>query len=406
MKKGAVCLFLLVCVSMLLCAESNINLNEEMFVKENLRLRSSESATSSIITTMRTATKVEIIEIGKSDVIDGYKSNWVKVKILEGKDVDGNNLKKDAVGWCYAGYLSDTVGRYDYIDLSDRNLKIKKIGFMTLQEEKAWRKLAGYYFVRQPRSTIPEVEEDDTDWGKDYVYFGRGCHSILYKNGKWIHGGDGEAEEFELASVSEDGNTFVMKNGYSTQTWEISGEYLYINSFPYYKITGPDCYKRFLKGFVKEYNDSVKKYAETRSGYSKKLGKIPDEILKALSNGDIKSYAKYADSEEPVDLVIADYRQRSTFLLDELIDENDEVKSAFDFMKSDLSGHKSKIGKLKPQINEFINSTVNDFETNHKDADVLVEYTFDSYRYIQMFFKIKQDSVCLVGLNEYSVYRP
>ena len=75
-------------------------------------------------------------------------------------------------------------------------------------------------------------------------------------------------------------------------------------------------------------------------------------------------------------------------------------------MKSDLSDHKSKIGKLKPQINEFINSTVNDFETNHKDADVLVEYTFDSYRYIQMFFKIKQDSVYLVGLNEYSVYRP
>ena len=73
---------------------------------------------------------------------------------------------------------------------------------MTLQEEKAWRKLAGYYFVRQPRSTIPEVEEDDTDWGKDYVYFGRGCHSILYKNGKWVHGGDGEAEEFELASVT------------------------------------------------------------------------------------------------------------------------------------------------------------------------------------------------------------
>ena len=231
MKKGAVCLFLLVCVSMLLCAESNINLNEEMFVKENLRLRSSESATSSIITTMRTATKVEIIEIGKSDVIDGYKSNWVKVKILEGKDVDGNSLKSDTVGWCYGGYLSDTVGRYDYIDLSDRNLKIKKIGFKTLKEEKAWRKLAGYYFVRQPRSIIPEVKESDTDWGKDYVSFGRGCHSILYKNGKWIHGGDGEAEEFELVSVSEDGSIFVMKNDYSTQTWEISGEYLYINSF-------------------------------------------------------------------------------------------------------------------------------------------------------------------------------
>ena len=64
---------------------------------------------------------------------------------------------------------------------------------------------------------------------------------------------------------------------------------------------------------------------------------------------------------------------------------------------------------ISTQLRRYLrisNFTVNDFETNHKDADVLVEYTFDSYRYIQMFFKIKQDSVCLVGLNEYSVYRP
>ena len=77
-----------------------------MTVSENLKLRSSEATSTQVLTVMSAGTKVKILELGKSEIIDGISSNWVKVEVLSNaKDRDGKPIKKGTVGWCYGGYL-------------------------------------------------------------------------------------------------------------------------------------------------------------------------------------------------------------------------------------------------------------------------------------------------------------
>ena len=77
-----------------------------MTVKENLKLRSEEATSSEVLTVMSEGAKVQILEIGKSDIIGGIKSNWVKVKIQKGsRDTQGRLIIPGVVGWCYGGYL-------------------------------------------------------------------------------------------------------------------------------------------------------------------------------------------------------------------------------------------------------------------------------------------------------------
>ena len=198
-------------IALFIFAETNMQINKEMYVKENLRLRSEESTASSVVAVMRVGSKVKILELGKEEIIDSIRSNWVKIEVLNGKSKSGDVIKKGTKGWCFGGYLSDYVGRFDYIDLSNRDFKIEKIQFKNESDAAAWEKLAGLYFVGSPHKTISEPKEIDTPWGKDYG-FGLGCHSVSYENGTWIHGGDGEAEEFELESISPDKTVFLMKN--------------------------------------------------------------------------------------------------------------------------------------------------------------------------------------------------
>jgi hypothetical protein len=85
---------------------TNVTPNKIMTVSENLKLRSAEATTSEIITVMSAGTKVKILELGKTENIDGINSNWVKVEVQAGaKDRDGKPIKKGTVGWCYGGYL-------------------------------------------------------------------------------------------------------------------------------------------------------------------------------------------------------------------------------------------------------------------------------------------------------------
>ena len=42
---------------------------------------------------MSAGTKVKTLEVGKEEIIDGIKSNWVKVEIISGKDINGKELK-------------------------------------------------------------------------------------------------------------------------------------------------------------------------------------------------------------------------------------------------------------------------------------------------------------------------
>lgn len=393
-------------IALFVFAETNVRINKEMYVKENLRLRSGESTASSLVAVMRVGSKVKILELGKEEIIDSIRSNWVKIEVLNGKTKSGDIIENGTRGWCFGGYLSDYVGKFDYIDLSNRDFKIQKIQFKNDRDAAAWEKLAGLYFVGSPHKTISEPEEINTPWGKDYGDFGLGCHSVSYENGTWIHGGDGEAEEFEQESISQDKTVFLMKNRHYSQTWKIDGEYLYINNNPYYKITGPDCYKRFLKQFIKNYNDAVFKYRRDVSKLTEKLGTVPYEILKALETGDIKTYSKYVNKKNTVNLKIGDYMKNTSFSYQNLLAETEDVKSAFDFMKSDLITHANVINSIQPIINEFVETTTEEFEKEYPDANVLVEYLFNEYEQIEMIFKIDADSINLIGLKEYSVFRP
>ena len=85
---------------------TNVAQNKTMTVKENLKLRSGESTSTQVLTVMAAGTKVKILELGKSEKIDGISSNWVKVEVQKGaKDRDGNLIQAGTVGWCYGGYL-------------------------------------------------------------------------------------------------------------------------------------------------------------------------------------------------------------------------------------------------------------------------------------------------------------
>lgn len=53
-----------------------------------------------------TGSRVQIIKVGKKQIIDNIESNWVKVKFLDGvKKVTGKDISPDTVGWLFGGYL-------------------------------------------------------------------------------------------------------------------------------------------------------------------------------------------------------------------------------------------------------------------------------------------------------------
>lgn len=84
---------------------TNVSKNKTMLVNENLKLRSGEATSSNVLSIMAAGTKVKVLELGKSETIDGINSNWVKVEIISGKDRDGNIIRSGTTGWCYGGYL-------------------------------------------------------------------------------------------------------------------------------------------------------------------------------------------------------------------------------------------------------------------------------------------------------------
>jgi len=64
------------------------------FIPNNLNLREGEGVTYNRIKLLKIGEKVNLIEIGKQDIIDGKKSYWVKVRTNDG-----------ITGWCFGGYL-------------------------------------------------------------------------------------------------------------------------------------------------------------------------------------------------------------------------------------------------------------------------------------------------------------
>ena len=65
-------------------------------VKENLRLRLNPNKNTGIIMTLTRGTKVQVLEVGNNELIDGISANWVKVLTEDGY-----------VGWCFSGYIQN-----------------------------------------------------------------------------------------------------------------------------------------------------------------------------------------------------------------------------------------------------------------------------------------------------------
>ena len=87
---------------------SNVAPNKTMTVKENLKLRSGEATTTSVLAVMFTGTKVKILTLGKQATIDDITSNWVQVEVQAGaKDRDGKPIAAGTTGWCFGGYLTE-----------------------------------------------------------------------------------------------------------------------------------------------------------------------------------------------------------------------------------------------------------------------------------------------------------
>jgi uncharacterized protein YgiM (DUF1202 family) len=78
---------------------STVSIYKIMLVKENLKLRSAEATSTQVLTVMQAGTKVKILELGKSETIDGINSNWVKVEVQAGaKDRDGRAIRAGTLG--------------------------------------------------------------------------------------------------------------------------------------------------------------------------------------------------------------------------------------------------------------------------------------------------------------------
>lgn len=94
--------------------QTHITVGSKMRVWDNLRLRTEGNMDSDTITTMAVGTRLKILEVGKKDTIDGITSNWVKVCIADGWDIQDKGLSLDLTGWCFGGYLEEDPYLYYY----------------------------------------------------------------------------------------------------------------------------------------------------------------------------------------------------------------------------------------------------------------------------------------------------
>ena len=101
--------FMVFFISAIACAESNIQMYQDMLVTENLRMRTSKYDGRKIITVLNAGTRVKIIDIGETETIEGIENNWVEVEVQKNaRDKDGNEVKYGVIGWCFGGYLQET----------------------------------------------------------------------------------------------------------------------------------------------------------------------------------------------------------------------------------------------------------------------------------------------------------
>ena len=131
-----------------------------MVVSENLKLRSAEATSSDVLAVMEAGTKVEILEVGKAETIDGITSNWVKVEVQYGAyDRDGWQIQAGTTGWCYGGYLEETNG------LDVREFPVQEEPEIFVEQYSQDPELKLYYLYKTKHDTdlyeVPTLEERD-----------------------------------------------------------------------------------------------------------------------------------------------------------------------------------------------------------------------------------------------------
>ncbi|MBQ5383031.1 MAG: SH3 domain-containing protein, partial [Treponema sp.] len=71
-----------------------------------LKMRTSPSLNADKINTISPGTLLQIIELGPKTTIDGYTSNWVKVKsVNESYFLEGGKFNR--TGWVFGAYLEE-----------------------------------------------------------------------------------------------------------------------------------------------------------------------------------------------------------------------------------------------------------------------------------------------------------
>ncbi len=194
-----------------------------MQVTENLRLRQTESTSSEILTTLKTDSAVEVVKIGKPDVIDGIKSNWVKIKLLPGsRGVDGNFICLEHYhngGWCFGGYLKEPEDS-SYWLLSNEECyskleeAVKEKSFEKLQAYTNYGNYCGwvrYYWEEySPRIYNPVCMTIRYDWNEGFDWLKNNYPPLL----KFESNGDGTKQGFGFDPIVDalySGNNYYLQ---------------------------------------------------------------------------------------------------------------------------------------------------------------------------------------------------
>lgn len=84
-------------------------IGEKYCTVDNLRIRDGEGIENTSLFSLPSFTLVKVIDRGNEETIDGITANWVQVEMAEDTvSVQGDEIKKGTVGWCFGGYVSTT----------------------------------------------------------------------------------------------------------------------------------------------------------------------------------------------------------------------------------------------------------------------------------------------------------
>lgn len=79
-----------------------------MLLRDNLWLYSQDNVNSSQITMIKENSLVEIIDTGKTEIINDIDEpfDWVKIRVMEStRDIEGKAIVSGTEGWCHGNYL-------------------------------------------------------------------------------------------------------------------------------------------------------------------------------------------------------------------------------------------------------------------------------------------------------------